>query len=132
MKQARDFYYESYIKFLTKEMSTISLEDLDMFPFIDLNMFIEDYIRTLEIKSYLAIIIDKKSELDLRLIKVINSIIRGRIKGMYMKIFIEQTSDWQTFYTDISGCGNAGVIQHIHDYDILKYNPKTKKLTFDN
>ena len=57
IKISRDFYYESYIKYVKGLIASISIDDIAI-PFLELDMFVRLYKEAMNMKSYFGIIFD--------------------------------------------------------------------------
>ncbi len=122
-KISRDFYYESYVNGLVED---ISIDDIAI-PFLNLEMFVSQYKRCMNMQSYFGIIFDKKCDMSISSIQAINNLIGARINSDISIKVVTEPDGWKT-YCDVNG----KYIENIHDYGIIQldnsYTIYTKKL----
>ena len=121
IKISRDFYYESYIKYVKGLIASISIDDIAI-PFLELDMFVRLYKEAMNMKSYFGIIFDKQTPLMPSSTQAINNLIGSRINGdISVKVAIEP-DDWET-YRD----SNGQFVGAIHDYGTVELDDSYKK-----
>lgn len=126
----RDFYYENYIKYVNGLIESIPIADVSI-PFLDLEMFVNQYKRCMNMQTYFGVLFDKKSELSVFSIQAINNLIGARINSdISVKVAVEP-DNWETY------CGvNGQHIEPTHDYGIVElddsYGTYTRKLMKTN
>ena len=124
IKETESFYLNNYLNGTICEMS---IKEIAL-PFLQLELFIDEYKKSLNNDSYFGIIVDKKSDINNLSIRSINDLIGSRINNdISMKIFTEP-NEWQSYI------GTNGIlIQNIHDYGSIElddsYDEYMKKLT---
>ena len=101
--------------------SNKSIDDFRI-PFLQLELFISQYKRALDISFYFGIIVDKYDDIALSSTKALNSLVGARInKDISMKIVVEYGM-WDS-YVDTSG----NFIEVIHDYGTVELDDSAKK-----
>ena len=122
-KISRDFYYNSYINYVKGLIENISIDDIAI-PFLDLEMFVNQYKMCMDMQSYFGIILDKKNNISTLSVQAINNFIGARINGdISIKVAIEP-DDWKT-YLGVNG----QYIEAIHDYGTVELDDSyTKRL----
>ena len=120
IKISRDFYYESYIKYVKGLIASISIDDIAI-PFLELDMFVRLYKEAMNMKSYFGIIFDKQTPLMPSSTQAINNLIGSRINGdISVKVAIEP-DDWET-YRD----SNGQFVEATHDYGTVELDNSSK------
>lgn len=120
IKISRDFYYESYIKYVKGLIASISFGDIAI-PFLELDMFVRLYKEAMNMKSYFGIIFDKQTPLMPSSTQAINNLIGSRINGdISVKVAIEP-DDWET-YRD----SNGQFVEATHDYGTVELDNSSK------
>lgn len=125
-KISRDFYYDSYINYVKGLIENISIDDIAI-PFLDLEMFVNQYKMCMDMQSYFGIILDKKNNISTLSVQAINNFIGARINGdISIKVAIEP-DDWETY------CGTNGqYIEAIHDYGTIDLDDSYTKTLAKN
>ena len=114
IKSSRDFYYENYIKYIKGQIEIIPIDDVSI-PFLELNMFVDHYKDTINLDSYLGIILDKKEDQAVSSTRAVNNLLSSRInKDISVKVAMEPDA-WET-YTDERG----QIVENPHDYSIIE------------
>lgn len=126
LKNSRDFYYENHINYIKGLIDNIPIDDIAI-PFLQLEYFVNEFKRGLNINSYIGLIYDKKNPVAISSIQEVNNLIGARInEDISVKVAIEP-DDWET-YRDING----QFIEAVHDYGTVEldnsYKANIKKL----
>ncbi len=125
-KISRDFYYENYINYVNGVIGNVSTDDIAL-PFLNLEMFVSQYKRCMDMKSYFGIVLDKKSQLSSFSVQVVNNFIGARINSDISIKVATEPDDWETYH-----CANWGLIEGVHDYGTIEldesYRAYAKKL----
>lgn len=114
IKDSRDFYYESYVKYVKNLSQDINRNDI-VLPYLDILMFVKLYKKAINKHSHFGIIFDKSVELETFSIQAINSLISSRInEDISIKVALELDA-WETYY-DVNGL----LIEEPHDYGTIE------------
>ena len=119
----REFYLNNYIDYANGLVSKIPINDISI-PFLQIEMFVSEYKRTMNISSYFGLIFEKNNPIAISSTKAINSLIGSRI-NKYMSIKVAtDPSNWNTYY-DLSG----QLVEAIHDYGKIELDNSYKEYT---
>lgn len=121
INNTKKFYLENYINYMKGLTKSISVNDISI-PFMQLEMFVNEYKKAMGINSYIGIIFDKKEPLDISSTHAINNLINSRInKDISVKVAIEP-NNWDSYRTT-----NGSFIDAIHDYGTVELDDSYKK-----
>ena len=121
LEESKEFYREYYDNYVKCGFNNKSIDDIRL-PFLQLELFISQYKRALDISSYFGVIVDKCDDIALSSIKAINSLVGSRInKDISMKIAVEPGM-WDSYVET-----NGNFIEAIHDYGIVELDDSAKK-----
>ena len=121
LRTSRDFYYEKYVNYVKGLIEEIPINNIAV-PFIQLEMFIKEIKKAMNINSYFGIIFDKRGPLATTSVQAINTLIGRRINDdISVKVAISQ-DDWETYITN-----NGQLIEAVHDYGTVELDDSYKK-----
>lgn len=121
LEEAKQFYLTNFSQYLTGTIDEISINQLSV-PFLQLDMFISEFKRAMNIQSYFGILLDKKEPVALSSAQAVNNIIGRRInKDISIKLAVEP-NDWDTYFDP-----NGQRIEVIHDYGTVELDDSHKE-----
>lgn len=129
LEQSKEFYRTYYIDYIQNGKEDKSINDIAL-PFLQIEMFISQYKRALNNKSYFGIILDRCQDISLSSTKAVNFLVGTRINSdISMKVVVEPDK-WDS-YID----ANGQYVEAVHDYGIVElddsqaeYVKKIKKI----
>lgn len=114
IEESIEFYMTYYLEYVKSGKEIKSISEVRI-PFLQLEIFISQFKRILNCKSYFGILLDKDSDISISSMKAVNSLISARINSdLSIKVLVEPDK-WETFF-NLTG----EVIESVHDYGIIE------------
>lgn len=121
LEESKEFYNDYYVNYVKYGFYDKSIDDIRL-PFLQLELFVSQYKKALDINTHFSIIFDKTNDISLASTKAVNSLVGSRInKDISMKIVVEPDK-WDSYF-DING----NLIEAVHDYGVVELDDSQKE-----